>query len=56
MTLNVGILGHNSAVEELKFGMSSCFRVVPAFRFIPADTEGLDLSVPTYLHPFQSHR
>lgn len=52
----MGILEHVSAVEELKFGMSSCIRIVPIFQFIPEDTEGLDLSVPTCLHPFQSHR
>lgn len=48
LALNKEILGCDSAVEELKFGMSSCIHVVPTFRFIPVDTEELDL--PAYSH------
>lgn len=50
------ILGHYSATEELKFKMSSCIRLVPAFWFIPVDVAGLNLPAPTCLHQFQSHR
>lgn len=46
LALNMGILGHSSAVEEPKFGMSSCNHVVPTFWFTPLDTGGLDLPTP----------